>query len=248
MNIKKSKIVLALGGLIFLAAPLGSAFAHEQHCEIEDTQLGNTMKYIKSELRAYVKGFKNDDPQKMQQHLNELIKLSSIAAEQTPVKIKKMHDHDMPMAEMDHSQMDMSGMAEMDHSQMDMSGMAEMDHAQMDMSGMSEMDHSQMDMSGMAEMDHSQMDMSGMAELDHSQMEHSQMASPQHDMASMPGMEGMSNEQHHQHMMYVEGINELKELFKQLEKTQGTEQIKTVLGQIKEHSKKSHQQFRQDCN
>ncbi len=204
MNIKKSKIVLALGGLIFLAAPLGSAFAHEQHCEIEDTQLGNTMKYIKSELRAYVKGFKNDDPQKMQQHLNELIKLSSIAAEQTPVKIKKMHDHDMPISEMDHSQMDMSGMSEMD--------------------------------------------MSGMAEMDHSQMEHSQMASPQHDMASMPGMEGMSNEQHHQHMLYIEGINGLQDLFKQLDEVQDKEQIKTVLANIKEHSKKSHQLFRQDCN
>lgn len=119
MNIKKTKITLILSGLIFLAMPLSSAFAHEQHCEIKETQLGDTMKYMKSELRAYVKGVKSDDAQKMQQHLNELLKLSSMAAEQTPVKIKNMH-----AAGMDHQQMDMSTM---DHGDMDVKDMPAME-------------------------------------------------------------------------------------------------------------------------
>lgn len=212
MNIKKSKLALALTGALFLSLPMSQAFAHEDHCEIKETQLGETMKHIKSELRAYVKGFKKDDAQKMQKHLNELLMLSEKANQYTPVKIAQMsHDN---MKGMDHSKMDMK---EMDHSKMNMK---EMDHSKMDMKGM---DHSKMD--------HGDMNMDSM----------------DHDMSSMPQMEGMSPEQHHQHMKYMQGMTQLQDLFKKLDQTKDKDEIKTILGEIKEHSKKSHQQFRQDC-
>jgi DNA-directed RNA polymerase subunit F len=205
MNFKRNKIALVLGAFVFLATPLASASGsgsgsdhdHDKHCEIEDTQLSDTMKYMKSELRAYVKGFKKDDSEKMQKHLNELLKLSTLAADQTPVKIKNM-------ASMDHSKMDMKNMPEMDHSKMDMNDMAGMDHGDIN--------------------------------------------SADHDMSTMPSMAGMSAEQHHQHMMYMQGITELNDLFKQLAKTQDKDEIKMILGQVKEHSKKSHQLYRQDCS
>lgn len=180
MNIKKTKIALALSGLMFLAAPLPSAFAHDKHCEIKDTPLGDTMKYMKSELRGYVKGVKGDDPQKMQQHLNGLLKLIAVAAEQTPVKIKNMQA---------------------------------MDHGDMESKAM-----------------------------EHSDMK---MDSAEHDMSKMPGM---SNEQHHLHMQYMQDITELQELFKALNTVQNKAEIKDILGKIKQHIKKNHQQFRQDCN
>ncbi|MCP5077601.1 MAG: copper resistance protein CopA, partial [Psychromonas sp.] len=40
---------------------------------------------------------------------------------------------------------------------------------------------------------------------------------------------------------------QLQDLFKQLAKTKDKNEIKAILGKIKEHSKKGHQQFRQDC-
>lgn len=201
MNRTKTKMVLTLSGLIFLAMPVSSAFAHEQHCEIKETQLGETMKYMKSELRAYVKGVKRDDAEKMRQHLNELLKLSSMAAEKTPIMIKNMH-----AAGMDHQQMDM------------------------------------------AAMDHADMKVKGIPAMDHSNMDHGKMDSADHDMSTMPGMEGMSNEQHHQHMLYTQGMTKLNEQFKSLDKALDKVEIKEILGKIKMHIKKSHQQFRQDCN
>jgi hypothetical protein len=214
MNINKTKLVLALTGSLFLAMPVSQVFAHEAHCEIKETKLGDTMKYMKSELRAYVKGFKSDDQDKMQKHLNELLKLSKQASQYTPVLITMNQHSDMDMEGMDHSKMDMK---DMDHSKMDMK----------------EMDHSKMDMKGM----------------DHSKMDHGDMNmdSADHDMSTMPSMEGMTTEQHHQHMKYMQGIEQLQALFNELNQTKDKSEIKAILGKIKEHSKKSHQQFRQDC-
>lgn len=212
MNIKKTKLALALTGTLFLTLPMSQAFAHENHCEIKETQLGETMKHMKSELRAYVKGFKKGDADKMQRHLDQLLSLSEKANQYTPAKIAQMNHEDM-------TDMDMKGM---DHSKMDMKGM---DH--------SKMDHGNMDMKGM---DHSTMD--------HGKMD---MDSPEHDMSAMPSMKGMSNEQHHQHMLYMQGITQLQDLFKALDKAQDKAEIKAILGKIKEHSRKGHQQFRQDC-
>ena len=207
MNIKKSKIALALGTLIFLAAPLSSAFANQNNC-----QMGGTMASIKSELRGYVQGVKGDDVKKMQQHMNALLQLSEKATQVTPA--------------MDHSKMGMKKMAGMDHSKMDMKEMAGMDHSKMDMKEMADMDHSKMDMKEMAGMDHSKMDMN--------------------EMATMQNMEGMSNEQH-QHMMYMHNMTELNDMFKQLSKTQEKNEIKVILGKIKDHSEKN-QMFKKECN
>ena len=207
MNIKKSKIALALGTLIFLAAPLSSAFANQNNC-----QMGGTMASIKSELRGYVQGVKGDDVKKMQQHMNALLQLSEKATQVTPA--------------MDHSKMDMKEMTGMDHSKMDMKEMAGMDHSKMDMKEMADMDHSKMDMKEMAGMDHSKMDMN--------------------EMATMQNMEGMSNEQH-QHMMYMHNMTELNDMFKQLSKTQEKNEIKVILGKIKDHSEKN-QMFKKECN
>jgi len=195
MKIKKTKLALALTASLLLSLPMSQAFAHEAHCEIEETQLGETMKHMKSELRAYVKGFKKGNAEKMQQHLNELLALSEKANQYTPVKISKMHHE---------------GMKKKDQSKMDNDDMKEMDH--------SAMDHGSMDMD-----------------------------SPDHDMSAMPSMKGMSNEQHHQHMQYMQGMTQLQDLFKALNQTKDKAEIKGILGKIKEHSRKSHQQFRQDC-
>lgn len=224
MNIKKNKMLFALSTALFLSMPLANVSAHEKHCEIEDTQLGDTMKYMKSELRAYVKGFKKDDAQKMQVHLNELLKLSGQAVEYTPVKIKNMAHDQSNMAAIEHGNMDGESMPEMDHSKMDHSTMQEVTPAEM-----KEMDH---------------------ANMDHGDMNHGDMnmQSADHDMSTMSSMAGMSNEQHHQHMLYMQGMEQLNDLFKKLANTQDKSEIKTILGQVKEHSKKSHQQFRQDCN
>jgi hypothetical protein len=229
MKIKKSKIALLLGSLLLLSMPLSSAYAHEDHCEIEDTQLGNMMKSMKSELRGYVKSFKADDPQKMQQHINELLTLNVMAAKQTPVKIKHM-DSD---GEMDHSKISMD----------------DMDHSEMGMGNMSDMDHSKMNQGAM-KMDSGSHDMSAMTAMDHSKMEHVEMGmeSGAHDMSAMPSMKGMSAEQHHQHMQYMQAMTGLNDLFKQLAATQNKTDIKTILNKIKEHIRKSHRQFRQDCD
>jgi hypothetical protein len=238
MNMKKTKLALALTGALFLTLPASQAFAHEKHCEIKETQLGETMKHIKSELRAYVKGFKKDDANKMQKHALELIKLTERAINETPMKIKMMGHKGMPNMEgMDHSKMDMADMKGMDHSKMDMADMKGMDHSKMDMADMKGMDHSKMDMADMKGMDHSKMD--------HGDM---QLSSPEHDMSKMPSMEGMSAEQHHQHMMYMQGMQQLKTLFETLANTAEKNEIKKTLGEIKEHSKKSHQQYRLDCS
>ncbi|PKG38538.1 copper resistance protein CopA [Psychromonas sp. Urea-02u-13] len=222
---KKTKLALALTGALFLTLPVSQVFAHEKHCDIKETQLGETMKHIKSELRAYVKGFKKDDANKMQKHALELIKLTERAINETPMKIKMMGHEGMPNMEgMDHSKMEMADMKGMDHSKMDMADMKGMDHSKMDMADMKDMDHSKMD---------------------HGDMK---LSSPEHDMSKMPSMKGMSAEQHHQHMMYMQGMQQLKALFETLANTSEKNEIKQTLGEIKEHSKKSHQQYRLDCS
>lgn len=114
---KKTKIALALGGLIFLAAPLSSVFATEKHHEMQEMQMGDSMQYIKNELRGYVDGVKSNDTQKMQQHLNELLKLSELPA--------------MDHSNMDHSEMNMNS-GEHDMSAMpSMEGMSPAQHQHM---------------------------------------------------------------------------------------------------------------------
>jgi hypothetical protein len=130
MNIKKSKIALTLSGLLFLSVPLSSAFAAENHCEMSATMMS-----MKSELVGYVKGVKDDDTNKMHQHMNELLLLSEKSKSEIPANIKGM----------DHSKMDMKDMPAMDHSKMDMKDMPAMDHSKMDMKDMPSMDHSKMD-------------------------------------------------------------------------------------------------------
>jgi hypothetical protein len=124
MNIKKTKIALALGGLIFLAVPLSSVFADQKHNEMKEMQMDDSMPLIKNELRGYVEGVKNNDTQKMQQHLNELLTLSEMPA-------------------MDHSAMDDSEM-KMDHAGMENGTMSEMDHGMSSMEGMSAAQHQHM--------------------------------------------------------------------------------------------------------
>lgn len=210
MNIKKTKLAMALTGALFLSLPMSQAFAHEEHCEIKETQLGEIMKYMKSELRAYVKGFKKGDAKKMKKHLDELLKLNVMANKHTPAKISMMEHDGMDMSEMDHRVMKSDDMSEMDHGKMKLDDMSAMDHRKMD--------HGDM-----------QMDSAG------------------HDMASMPSMEGMSPKQHHQHMKFMQGITDLQDLFSALDKAKDDREIKAILGEIKQQSKKSHQQFRLDC-
>lgn len=217
MNIKKSKIALALGVSIFLAMPLSSALADQKHNDVKVVHMGDTMQFIKSELRGYVKGVRSDDAQKMQQHLNKLLTLSAMPANQTSEKIKNM-----PATIMDHEKM---GMSEMEHANMDQDAMA-MDHSNMTDSDM-EMNHSNMADSDM------QMDHSNMADSD------MKMDGDSHDMSTM---EGMSPEQH-RHMMYMQGIAGLNDLFIQLDKTQDKTEIKLILGKIKDHLKTNHQLF-----
>ena len=94
MTIKKNKLVLSLAATLFLSLPMSQAFAHEDHCEIKDTELGDIMKYMKSELRAYNKGFNSEDQAEMKEHANELLKLSAKAEQLTPVVISNASHHD----------------------------------------------------------------------------------------------------------------------------------------------------------
>ena len=103
-------------------------------------------------------------------------------------------------------------------------------------------------------MDHSKMgnhkmNDKNMPGMDHSKMGHGnmQMDAPEHDMSAMPSMAGMTPEQHHQHMKYMQGMSKLQDLFKALNNTKDRNEIKSILGKIKQHSKKSHQKFRSDC-
>ncbi|MFT6926647.1 MAG: hypothetical protein ACJAZP_002266 [Psychromonas sp.] len=142
MNIKKSKIALALGALLFLSAPLSSAFADQKHNDVEMAEMGDTMAFIKSELRGYVQGVKSDDAQRMQQHLNKLLSLSAMPANQPAAS---MGHEQMGMSEVEHANMEQDDMA-MDHSGMS-NGDMEIDSADHDIStmeGMSSAEHQHM--------------------------------------------------------------------------------------------------------
>jgi hypothetical protein len=173
MNIKKTKIALTLGGLLFLSIPLSSALVNQKHCKMSATMMS-----MKSELRGYVTGFKGDDSQVMHQHMNALLLLSEKATNEIPANINAMQVS---------------------------------------------------------------------SKMDHSKMDHGEMNSPEHNMTTMPTMVGMSNEQHHQHMMYMKGMTELNGLFNQLAETQDKDEVKVILGKVKEHSKKN-KLFRKNCN
>ena len=90
MRFIKNKLALTLLGALLFTQPTSLVFAHAEHCGIKETTLGDTMKYIKSELRAYNKGFKADDQAEMQAHINELIKLSEKSETLIPVVIDNM--------------------------------------------------------------------------------------------------------------------------------------------------------------
>ena len=94
MTVKRNKLALSLAATLFLSLPMGQAFAHEEHCEIKDTELGDMMKYMKSELRAYNKSFNSEDQAEMKEHANELLKLSAKAEQLIPVVISKASHHD----------------------------------------------------------------------------------------------------------------------------------------------------------
>jgi hypothetical protein len=157
MNIKKSKVALALGASVFLAMPLSSALADQKHNDVKVVHMGDTMGFIKSELRGYVKGVRSDDGQKMQQHLNKLLTLSAMPVNQTV---------DMPAAMMDHEQM---GMSEMEHANMGQDDMA-IDHSNMTDDEMA-MDHSNMTDDDM-KMDSASHDMSTMESMSPAQHQH----------------------------------------------------------------------------
>lgn len=93
-TIKRNKLALSLAATLFLSLPMSQAFAHEEHCEIKDTELGDMMKYMKSELRAYNKSFNSEDQAEMKEHANELLKLSAKAEQLIPVVIAKASHHD----------------------------------------------------------------------------------------------------------------------------------------------------------
>jgi len=116
-----------------------------------------------------------------------------------------------------------NGMPAMNH---DMPGM---DH------DMSAMDH---DMSAMNKdmpaMDHDMSEMNkDMPNMDHSKM------------ANMPGMD---HQTHMQHQGYQQGIEKLSHLFKQLQTAKEKTEVKKALGAIKQHVKKSHREYRNECD
>ena len=171
MNIKKSKIALLLGASLFLVMPLSSTFADQNHHDIKVTPMGGVMQNIKSELRGYVKGVKSNDAQKMQQHLDALLKLSAMPAmDHSEMKLDHAYMTNEAMATMDHSKMDHSDMP-MDHTDMTTETMATMDHSTMDHSEM-QTDH---DMSTMSGMD-------GMSAEQHQHMMYMQEMSQFHDL------------------------------------------------------------------
>ncbi|WP_413693442.1 hypothetical protein [Psychromonas sp. KJ10-2] len=96
MNIKKTTVATLISGVLLLGLPISSTVAHENHCEIKETELGQLMKHMKSELRGYVKGFKSEDQAKMQAHLNELLTLAEKAHQFIPVTISNLKEMDHP--------------------------------------------------------------------------------------------------------------------------------------------------------
>ena len=92
----------------------------------------------------------------------------------------------------------------------------------------------QQDMPTMKGMDHSNMaNMQNMKDMDHS---------------NMANMDGMDHSTHMQHMAYQQGMGKLTHLFNQLQDATTKGEVKTALGNIKQHIKKSHKAFRLNCD
>lgn len=89
MIIKKTKLAISLAATLLLSLSMSQAFADQAKCEVKDTELGDIMKYMKSELRAYNKGFDSEDKEEMLKHANELVMLSAKAEQLVPVVIAK---------------------------------------------------------------------------------------------------------------------------------------------------------------
>jgi len=68
------------------------------------------------------------------------------------------------------------------------------------------------------------------------------------DHNNMENMDGMDHSTHMQHMAYQQGIDKLTALFNQLQDATSKGDVKTVLGDIKQHIKKSHKAFRLNCD
>lgn len=78
-----------------------------------------------------------------------------------------------------------------------------------------------------------------------STQDHAQMGG----MNGMPNMAGMSHTTHMEHMRYLDGIAKLNQLFQDLKAAENNkDEVKSLLGQIKQHSKSSHEAFRKDCD
>jgi len=155
MTLKKNKLAFSLLTALFFSLPISQTFAHEHHCDIKETELGNTMKYIKSELRAYNKGFDAEDKAEMKEHAGELVKLTAKAETLIPASI------------------------------------AITNHAEK--------------------------------------------------------VEDLTAEQKAKFVQYQEKMSELNATFIALSETTDETEIETLLGQVKEHTKTGHQQFRLDC-
>lgn len=84
-----------------------------------------------------------------------------------------------------------------------------------------------------------QQDMPGMKDM--KDMDHS-------DMPDMKDMKGMDHSTHMQHLSYQRGMGRLTQLLNQLQGATSKSEVKTLLGNIKQHIKKSHKTFRLDCS
>ena len=80
-------------------------------------------------------------------------------------------------------------------------------------------------------------------------MDHSNMPGMEGmDHSNMPDMEGMDHNTHMAHMSYTKGIDELLVLFGQLQQVDDKKLVKNTLIELKKHSKRSHKEFRMDCD
>ena len=68
------------------------------------------------------------------------------------------------------------------------------------------------------------------------------------DHSNMANMDGMDHSTHMQHMAYQQGMGKLTHLFNQLQDATTKGEVKTALGNIKQHIKKSHKAFRLNCD
>jgi len=70
---------------------------------------------------------------------------------------------------------------------------------------------------------------------------------PNMDHSKMANMPGMDHQTHMQHQGYQQGIEKLSHLFKQLQTAKEKTEVKKALGAIKQHVKKNHREYRDEC-